>query len=131
MKIRLQELMNDNGGNEVRLGNVYYSSADDFSKIHEFWKGCLADNLHYMSYYGRDNVVDNLDNSEQELFRKALANNKFTANGIIDAYKQQQDQLRKDNVQLQKQSYQLGVGDLLKIYLDEDTQNIIPDKIKN
>ena len=130
MKIRLQELMNDNGGNEVRLGNVYYSSADDFSKIHEFWKGCLADNLHYMSYYGRDNVVDNLDNSEQELFRKALANNKFTANGIIDAYKQQQDQLRKDNVQLQKQSYQLGVGDLLKIYLDEDTQNIIPDKIK-
>lgn len=130
MRIRLQELIDNSGGSEVRLGNIYYSSTADISKIHEFWKECLADNLHYRSYYGYDSVADNLDKNEQEMFKTAIDNNQFTIDSIIDIYRRQQDQLRKDNVQFQKQSYQLGVGDLLKIYLDEGTQEIIPDKIK-
>ena len=130
MKIRLQELIDDNGGSQVKLGNVYYSSTDDISRIHEFWKECLANDLHYKSSYGYDHVADNLDKNEQEMFKTVIDSNEFTTNSVINNYRQRQNQLRKDNERFQKQSYQLGVGDLLKIYLDEGTQKIIPDEIK-
>lgn len=130
MRIRLQELIFQNNGREVAVNDNYYSGNESNSQIRQFWKECIDDNFNYTSssFWGYKEAK--LSKKEQELFKNALDNNVSTINEVIADYRQQQSQLRKDNEQLQKQSYQLGVGDLLKIYLDEETQNIVPDNIK-
>lgn len=49
MRLRLQQLIDQEDRREVRVNNVYYSNTDNISKVKEFWKYCLENNLKYLS----------------------------------------------------------------------------------
>lgn len=83
-----------------------------------------------MSYYGYPKTVDNLTENEQEVFKQALSDNDVTLNTVLDKYKKQVSQLKRENEQIQKQSYKLEAGDLLSIFLDKEAESDLSEDIK-
>ena len=133
MRIRLQQLIDQNNGKEVMINDKYYSSTDNISTVREFWKCCLENNLNYRTGYGYSGyakTVNNLTENEQEVFEQALSNNDVTLNTVLDKYKKQVSQLKKENEQIQKQSYKLEAGDLLSIFLDKETESNFSEDIR-
>src|SRR5699024_7632234 len=102
MRIRLQELVNENNGLAIRTtDDQYYSSNDNIDKIHEFWKKVLNNNLKYRTRWGTIEEIDNIDQVEHDLFKSYLFDN-IPSNEVLSQWNNSKEKLENKNEQLRK-----------------------------
>lgn len=127
MRIRLQELVNENNGLAIRTtDDQYYSSNDNIDKIHEFWKKVLNNNLKYRTRWGTIEEIDNIDQVEHDLFKSYLFDN-IPSNEVLSQWNNSKEKLENKNEQLRKDISNLEIKDLLIEY--SDNKVLFSDKL--
>lgn len=117
MQIKFQEILNENGGNSVDVGNNTYYNTDDIGMIHEFWKEIFNNDFQYYRYGYK--TVDNLDENEQDLFKSYLSNG-ISSDENLSQWKNLKIKLENKNDQFQKNIFNLEIKDLFTEYLDDE-----------
>lgn len=126
MHIRFEELIDKTRRHLIMVGNKTYSENDNEDQIRQFWAEVLKNNLQYEDTYGYSYEADNVDQTEQKLFKLYLFENTII-NKVLFELRTSKEKIESENDQLQKNISNLGIKDLLVNYLDNE--NSLSEKL--
>lgn len=128
MRIRLQQLANESSMQSVKIDNIIYTAADNIEKIYDFWKKTIDNNFKYQNRFSQWKNVNNLDKTEQVLFKDYLLNNKID-NKVLDQWQNLKYELQEENRKIRTQFLHLEISKLFELFLRN--KDLIKGKLNN